>query len=172
MALALLPVFILTFYNVNEDKFDDEEFEEKYGAPYEGLDTRKKTAIYFSLIFIFRRLSYAAISITLYNYVMIQIPLMVILTLFNVFFLVHYSPYDDKLIEYLDIVNDVTTIILIDMSYLFTDMISNKRTQYNVGFVFVALIVVCICIQLFFLLIEAFRTIKLKLKARKYKKVA
>ena len=122
MMLALLPFFISIFYMKNFAKLADEEFREKYGTPYEGLMTNKRSSIAYSVIFIVRRLLFSAICITLYNNIMIELPLLVLLTMLNACFLMIYSPFEDKLIERLDILNDVVTFLLIDLCYLFTDL--------------------------------------------------
>ena len=48
--------------------FEDEEFEEKYGAVYDGLDKTKRSSISYSVFFIVRRLAFCVISFTLASY--------------------------------------------------------------------------------------------------------
>lgn len=69
--LAGLPFFISIFYCKNFIKLEDEEFREKYGAPYEGLDTEKRRSIAYSVIFILRRMFFSATCLLLFNYNMI-----------------------------------------------------------------------------------------------------
>lgn len=39
VCLALLPFFIVIFYLKNFNRLEDEDFEKKFGATYEGLKT-------------------------------------------------------------------------------------------------------------------------------------
>lgn len=168
--LLVLPFFISIFYMKNFTKLADEEFKETYGAPYEGLDTCKRSSIAFSVIFIVRRLCFSAICLTLYNQIMIQLPLMALLTMFNAGFLMNYSPYEEKLIESLDILNDIVTFLLIDLCYVFTDLWGDIRSQYNVGFLFIIIMSVGILPQIFFLAKDIFWQLKWRLRALCLKK--
>lgn len=61
--LVLLAPFIWCFYGRNVDKLNDEEFEERWGAPYEGLYSFDKYCLLYSIFFVLRRVTFAAISI-------------------------------------------------------------------------------------------------------------
>ena len=52
---------------------------------------------------------------------------MIMVTLIGAFFLMHFSPYEDKLVEKLDIMNDFFTIILVDFCYVFTDLLPDPE---------------------------------------------
>ena len=168
--LLVLPFFISIFYMKNIAKLADDEFKETYGAPYEGLDTSKRSSIAFSVIFMVRRLCFSAICLTLYNHIMIQLPLLVWLTMFNAGFLIIYSPYEEKLIESLDILNDIVTFLLIDLCYLFTDLWGDIKSQYNIGFVFIIIMSAGILPQIFFLAKDIFWQLKWRLRALCLKK--
>ena len=51
----LFPGWAMWFYCKNFEKWGDEEFEEKYGAAYEGLRTDKRSALGYPMIFMLRR---------------------------------------------------------------------------------------------------------------------
>ena len=51
----------------------------------------------------------------------------------------NYSPFEDKLIEKLDFLNDIVTILLIDLCYLFTDLWSNQIGKYKAGYAFITI---------------------------------
>ena len=71
LLLVGLPFFIPIFYCKNFSKLEDEEFRKKYDAPYDGLDTRKRSSIAYTVIFIIRRLCFSATCLLLFNYSMI-----------------------------------------------------------------------------------------------------
>ena len=55
---ALIPIFIVTFYYLNQHKLDNRHFKRKYGAAYDGLKTNK-TSLLFNAIFVVRRLAFS-----------------------------------------------------------------------------------------------------------------
>jgi len=64
------PIFVITFYNWNWDKLSDEEFEEKWGAPYEGLKKTSRWDLLHPCIFVSRRVIFAYLSIFMPNSLM------------------------------------------------------------------------------------------------------
>lgn len=67
-SLVLLPIFIVIFYNHNFHKLENEEFEAKYGAVYEGLKKKKKIVLFYPVYFIIKRIGFAFSSLMLYDY--------------------------------------------------------------------------------------------------------
>ena len=61
--LVLSPVFIFGFYGWNFHKLADEEFKEKWGAPYESLKTDRKMALLYPVTFIGRRVIFACMCL-------------------------------------------------------------------------------------------------------------
>lgn len=120
----ILPFFILCFYYNYLDRLEDEDFQERFGTALEGLD-KKASSIWFAAWFVMRRFAFVLISMLLCNYVFIQLPLMLILTLVDAAFMQTYSPYEDKLGEKLETMTEITTVVLIDICYCFTDLWPN-----------------------------------------------
>ena len=58
-ALVGLPLYILSFYQVNFSKLKDEQFKNRYGEAYAGMDPEKKASIYFNAFFLLRRYIFA-----------------------------------------------------------------------------------------------------------------
>lgn len=54
-AVAFFPIWALFFYCKNFDKWEDETFEERYGAAYEGLRKDRRASLAYPLIFMLRR---------------------------------------------------------------------------------------------------------------------
>ena len=50
-----LPFFMVSFYLRNFEKWEDEDFEEKYGCFYEDIRKDSKLSIFFTLFFVLRR---------------------------------------------------------------------------------------------------------------------
>ena len=60
--------------------------------------------------------------------------------------------------------NDVITLLLVDICFMFTDYEKNLTIQYNFGYVFCILFSVCIFSHLVFLFIDIGKTLKHKIK--------
>ena len=56
------PITIPWFYLKHFDQLEDEEFEEKWGATYEGLSEKNKWSLVYPVSFVLRRLAFAIIA--------------------------------------------------------------------------------------------------------------
>ena len=54
--VILAPIFMVIFYCRKFNQWEDPDFEEKYGAVFEGLRKDSRLSLLYPLIFIFRRL--------------------------------------------------------------------------------------------------------------------
>ena len=117
--LFSLPFFIIGFYSYNLDKLENEDFKEQFGTVLEGFN-KKKSSIFCVAWFFVRRFCFVIISICLFNYIYIQLPLLLVLTLLDAAILQIYTPYEDKLTDNIETMIQVTTIVLIDICYCFT----------------------------------------------------
>ena len=60
VTLIVLPFASTLFIYCNFDKLSDDKFEKKYGALYEGINIKKKSSLAFPLMFMVRRIGFAA----------------------------------------------------------------------------------------------------------------
>lgn len=51
----ILPIFVLVFYCLKFDKLSDKDFNDKYGAIYDSLKTKKRSILFFPIFFLIRR---------------------------------------------------------------------------------------------------------------------
>ena len=77
-----MPFGIYCFYTSKFKQLADEEFEEKYGAVYEGLLLKKKSMLIFPILFVVRRMVFALICLTLYANPIVQMTIMLVMTVF------------------------------------------------------------------------------------------
>jgi len=70
--LGALPLFIIVFYCWNFRKLGNEDFEEKWGAVYEGMKTCERASLAYNVIFILRRMLLAATCLFLYKSLWLQ----------------------------------------------------------------------------------------------------
>ena len=130
--MLLLPVFIAIFYLVNfdfmnsEDEDVVEEFDSKYGAPMEGLKRNQRWSIAYPVTFITRRILYVLIILFLFKNVILQLIFQLVLSLLAFAYLVHFKPFEDPLIQKLEVFNEIICVVLIETLFCFTDIITDE----------------------------------------------
>ena len=146
-----MPLWIIHFYLKNFENLEDEKFEEKYGAVYEGLKPDHKSWIVYPVYFIVRRVLFMIISLLLYNFVMFQIILLILLTLCSACYILHIRPFEEELVNNLEVMNETFTLMLLSVMFCFTDLIDDVELQYTIGYIFIIYMCLCIMTHLFFL---------------------
>jgi hypothetical protein len=107
--------------------------------------------IAFTTIFLVRRVLFALLTVMLYKHVIIQLILTVVLIMASACYIVHFKPFEEPLINRLEVMNEVTTLLLVNLIFMFTPIIDSPKVQYNLGFVFVCIMALCISVHLFFI---------------------
>ena len=98
IALLIMPFFISIYYSLNFDRLKDEEFEQKWGEALAGLDSEKRSTIFFAVFFLIRRYIFVVtICFTLFWSVWFQIATQMVLSLLSACFLINYSPFEESL---------------------------------------------------------------------------
>jgi len=170
ISLALLPIWIIFFYLRNFDRLEDEKFSEKYGATYEGLKANEKTWIIYPVYFVIRRVLFMVISLLLYHFVMFQLILMILLTLASACYILHIRPFDEHLVNNLEAMNEIFTLMLLNVTFCFSDLVDNVRTQYLCGYFFIFFMCACILAHLFFLFKDIVWQLILTFKRWRYRR--
>ena len=93
----------------------------KYESLYLEVDTTKRNAYLFSTLFLLRRLIYG-VSFILVPILWIQFMIILITSLTLLFFLVKYKPFDSKINNFVEIVNEATFITLVYIALGFNDL--------------------------------------------------
>jgi glucan phosphoethanolaminetransferase (alkaline phosphatase superfamily) len=88
-------------------------------------------------------------------------------------YIILFKPFEETLINRLEVMNDIITLLLIDLIFLFTPLLDSQVLKYKLGFAFICMLAGCICVHLFFLfsditkqLIEKIKVWREKWKAR------
>lgn len=164
--LIASPVFIIVFYGVNFKKLHDQKFERKYGAVYEGLKLKSRSALVYNSYFVMRRCLFMCIALFLYRHVLLQLFSVVMLTLIACSYVLLYSPFEEPKQNKLEVMNEFITLGLTYFCICFTNLISDTKTQYLIGFFFVGMFSLCIGVHLFFLFKDLIKKLLRKIKAK------
>ena len=120
ISLLIFPVFVLVFYCKKFAKWSDESFQDKYGAIFEGLRTDRRSSLAYPIIFVLRRFIFVFLAIVTKQYFFIQLFVMILISVGQVAYLTVCKPFEEPLLLKLEIFNEVTTVVLIDLLTCFT----------------------------------------------------
>ena len=143
--LLALPLFIAIFYTYNIEMMDDDGFIESFGDIYDGLllskNPRKRlSAVFYPFWFVTRRLIFALICIWAEKDFMLQISCSLAACLVNICYMCAYQPFEERKILALEVMNEVTNLILLYHVMCFTRFIPNAEDRYQLGWSFIGFI--------------------------------
>ena len=98
-AIAAFPIFVLIFYCCKFAKWEDEDFDEKYGAIFEGLRKDTRASLFYPFVFILRRMILVVVTKLTDQNLTLQIMSMILLSFLVIAYLVYYEPFEEKLIH-------------------------------------------------------------------------
>mmetsp|Transcript_4056 Transcript_4056/g.5393 ORF Transcript_4056/g.5393 Transcript_4056/m.5393 type:complete len:397 (+) Transcript_4056:1458-2648(+) len=166
VAIIILPFWILWFYCKNFSKWGDEHFEEKYGAVFEGLKKDQRSSLGYPMIFTLRRFALVLVVTIGRNSLVVQICVMLFFSTTQVAYLTTYSPSEDKLGMKLDVFNEVTTVVLVDLLTVFSAG-NPFKFDLEADIFFLSCLLGNLCVHLFFLTTSSVHGAKLSMKKRK-----
>lgn len=94
-AAAVFPVFICVFYCRSFARWNDPDFDQKYGAVFEGLRKDRRSSLLYPLIFSVRRILLTLLAFFFSHDFFIQVNLMNLLTSIQLIYLIHCKPFED-----------------------------------------------------------------------------
>lgn len=117
------PIFIGVFYWHNFEKWTDEHFEHKWGAPLEGLDLTRRITLLHPIFFCLRRIILVIITVYFYHFVWMQLFVQTYMSLAIYTYLITFKPLLDSHEVNMEIFNEVCTLMLVCVLYTFTEYV-------------------------------------------------
>jgi hypothetical protein len=156
LILAFLPSFIFCYFLCKFKVWEEEDFEESVGSVLEGLRKDTRTAVFYPVFFMFRRTVFAVQAIYFGDQFSFQINLQIILTMVQICFLLNFKPFDNPLMQRLEVMNETFTLVLMYIVVTFNKLwVDSEHARDVMGYTLIGLIFTNIFINFFFL----FRTI-------------
>jgi hypothetical protein len=75
----------------------------------------------------------------------------IVLIMISACYILHFKPFEEPLINRLEVMNETITLLLVNLIFMFTPIIDSPKIQYNLGIVFVCIMALCISAHLFFI---------------------
>lgn len=152
----------------------EDDFIEKYGETYAGM-APQRSSIYFACFFLLRRyifvLTISIIAVMVVN-VWLGIAVQILTCLFSTIFLLTFRPFEEPLMQSLEVFNEITGLVLLYHVLYFTPILPSVVMQAKIGYSFIICMGANMATHLFFLLRATFRDCNRKYKAKKAKKKA
>ena len=164
-AVAIFPVFILVFYCYKFEKWESEEFSEKYGAVFEGLRKDSRASLLYPIFFILRRFILVIVATVTQKNIFVQVLSMQVLSFLQISYLVRYRPFEEPLLQKLEIFNEVTTILLVDLLTIFSDGNYMKK-EFAMDILFLVCLFSNIAVHMYFLIKDSLHSVRLRCKRR------
>ena len=167
--LAGCMVFLLFFFSiyitrVPESKLETKSFTTKFGFMYEVLHLSKK-ARSLNIVFIWRRVIVCFVYIYLSSFPGQQIQFTMAQNLFYCIYLGIFLPYNSTPTNRKELTNEIFILLITVNLVIFTDHCPDPMDQYQVGgWMFCSIMLACIIYNLFFIVREIYRSVRLVVK--------
>jgi len=123
VVVLVSPLVILIAYNYHFLKLAEPEFEHRYGAAYEGLKHLERSVLIYPALFVARRILFGVLAVYCYHFVWLQLAVQIYCTIFSAWYLLEFRPFDDPLVQKLEVFNEVIALSMINLLFCFTDLI-------------------------------------------------
>lgn len=141
ICLFIFPIFNYAFLIKNKKRLRDHDFHAKYEAAYENIRTRSNLALAYMSVFTAKRLTFAAFIMMVENYKYTQTFLILHLVVFGGAYTIAASPFTDPITNRQESFNDLLTFVIGYCLLLFSDLVPDKKTQYQLGWIVCGIIV-------------------------------
>ena len=126
ICLLIMPTIIIYVANKPLEVLTTKSFKRKFGKVFEDLKVRQQPAMFYSMIYLLRRVLFICIIFSrfLINHVSLQILALTYLQGASIMYLYKYLPYYNKLQLYLELSNELTVLTVTEYMILFTDILN------------------------------------------------
>lgn len=122
----------------------------------------RKITIWFPMTFVLRRIAFVAIAFLLNPWPVFQLMAMSYITTAMVIYLLWFSPFEDNFYNRIEVLNEITAMLLLYFMFTFTDWIPSAGDRYNYAWLFIAITCANLGVHLFFLMKENMKRLHLK----------
>ena len=127
----------------------------------------KRTVVSWPFVFIFKRMVFVLTCIYLRNHIALQAQTFANTTILTVIYLFHVQPYNEKVMNFLDSMNEVVSIFVIYFILLFTDFVPDAKVRYMLGWPMIAVTSLAIATHILVMAYGQLKELKLVCKRRK-----
>lgn len=167
ITIAIMPFYTTLFYGWKFNKLDDEEFASKFGTLYSGLNLdmaehTRRNGLFFPFFFILRRLLFVFAAIYMESFLWLQLAIQFFCSVWMMIYLLTFWPFKDKIFTKVEVMNEVTSLLLLYHMLTFTDWVPRAETRYVMGWSFIGITSGNLAIHMLLLIRNSINDIKSK----------
>ena len=169
-----VQVYFITAYFIMPKENRVEAFANKFDPLLDGTTFERKSSnviskghlILVPVFFFTKRLLFVSILIFANSYLWVQVSLLNAMAIATIIFTLWFMPLDSKGANYIEVLNEVTLLLLTYHLWCFTDFVGEPETRNYLGFAFIATTQSNILVHLILMIIETVHHLKLRCKRR------
>ena len=140
-----------------------------FGTLYVGLnldtdESKRTTGLFFPFFFVIRRLLFLVAAMFMQGFLWGQLAIQFFSCTTMVIYLMTFWPFEDPKFTEIELMNELTSILLLYHMFCFTDWIPDANVKYELGFSCLMINSVSLCVNIIQILYSTF--FKLYRKAR------
>lgn len=163
----LFPFTVLMFIKRNINELNSKK--RHYGSLYADLRTHKLSTALYMVLFMLRRLLFAVSAVFLTRWPLVQVNLLFLQSLTVVLYLLHFRPFEDPIMNKLEIFNELCILLVTYPSLLFTGFVSEPLSQYYAGWLMIVFIILNILVNMLAVLYQGLCSLILFIKRIRFK---
>jgi len=140
------------------------------GTLYEGIDITNTSAILYNMIFIGRRLFFAAVIVFCSWFPAFQVQTILWTSMGTVVYSAAVRPFTDMSMNYLDVLNEATIMFVAYATIPYSDYLLDPYFKYDIGWLLISVFFTTFAINIGFILVKAFLNMFRKIKQLTMKK--
>ena len=128
-------------------KFKKARISKKFGAIFSGLNTASVTCLWYIPLFVIRRLLFVCSILYLDKHPQFQVMTMVFGSSLVLMWLGMKMPFESKLLNYLEIFNEICILCSLYHMFLFTDFVPSPFVRIDIGNTHIAVTSLCLLVN-------------------------
>lgn len=174
---AIIIVAILVIYPVAswilllkfKARLNDEEVNRRFGAAYEEIRISSNNALGYPSIFMMKRLVFTIFIFLIEEKRILQHFLIINMLAYSTAYIWECEPFTENLNNFQEVYNDYMVSIISYSLLVFSDFVSNKKVQYQIGWVVCVLISIQVVANMGIIIFGLVRTLIKLFKLKKVK---
>ena len=119
-------------------------------------------SIWFPLAFVLRRIGFMVAAFCLASWPVFQLMAMTYITTMMMIYLMWNKPFEDNFYNYIEVMNEITAMLLLYVMFSFTDWIPDAGDRYGYAWFFIGITSLNLLVHIFFLMKENIKLVQLK----------
>ena len=146
--LVLVPLSTAVYLLRRKENARSETFQKRFGELVMELKLRDRMTLMYPVLFMARRLAYAAILINLLAHNYFQVQLVVVKAFLFMLYIGSLRPYESKLANFVEFFNEVVSTLCAYILVTFTEYVPDAQTRYEYGWLIIVAIMCMIVVNL------------------------